>query len=372
MKRSHLFLVCAGAVSVVAVATSCSTIIGADFDVMRAGAGGSASSSSSTSGSGGSSSTTTTGGGGGDATCQPAQCKPELVADQENLPLGLAVSGAWVYWSSRGTGAPDGTIKRTHVTGPPMNQATIAAGLINPSQVAVDADHVYWTSNAAMGAVYCSSLAGGGDMHVVATQQTLPVGIVVAGGMVYWTAWGATGLVRKSPAGCAFSPPAPSDVATDLVSPSLLAATEKTLFVTEFTSSGRVMSIDLKTEQKMPRMSGLDTPNGIVVRDGDVCFTTSVHDGSVFCPDISSGYKEVALHQDTPATIAVDSIDGTLYWANQGDGTIMKYVAGAALPDKVASGQHSPTGIVVAGNYVYWTNYTSVAAGGSVMRQRIH
>jgi hypothetical protein len=74
------------------------------------------------------------------------------------------------------------------------------------------------------------------------------------------------------------------------------------------------------------------------------------------------GAIALAVGQSSPFGIAVDAT--SVYWANNGDGTLMKVAVGGGKAVAIASGQSGPTGVAVDAAYVYWTNKT----GGTVMR----
>jgi sugar lactone lactonase YvrE len=351
----------------VLVSTSCSTILGANFNVDPEGAGGgSGVSAATTSGSVGDSSS----GNGGGPSCLPDACKPELVSDEDN-PFGIAAFGDSVYWANRGSTGVDGAIKRSMISAPGAPPQVLVKDLVNPNQVAVTANHVYWTSTAASGGVYCVPLAGASAAQFVAEGQPGPIGILVDDANVYWTS--ANGTVRSSGLGCAPVPPAATTLATGLDTPALLAKnTNGSIFVTEYLAKGRLMRIDPANDTPVEVLIALPTPDGIVARGSAICFATAVDDGGVYCVDGGPGVTTMAMHQSFPATLTVDRSDSTLYWVNSGNGTIMKATLFGTSAVQVASGQLSPNGVAVAGDYVYWTNHMPKENGGSVMRIRIH
>jgi hypothetical protein len=372
MTRVRLFLIGGGVVAGAAASASCSAILGADFNVVLddagPGSGGGSAVAAASNGSVGSSGT-----GGASMGCLPDSCVPETVSDIEDNPWGIAASGDWVYWASHGKMAADGAIKRVSVSAPAAVPITLVGSLDMPNQVAVDEGFVYWTSSEA-NAVYCASITGAVAPTLVAGAQPGPIGILVDAGSVYWTT--NAGHVRKVPSGCSVDLGAEEDVASGLVVPALLAEKDDILFVTEYTTGGRVMQMKKAGAAGASKLvDGVDTPNGITVRGDDVCFATAIVHGGVYCTGLTAGAGEVttiAADQNTPAGLTVDRADDTLYWANQSEGTIMKARLNAATPIKVADGQMFPNGVVVAGDYVYWTNYAPAGQGGSVMRVRIH
>jgi len=80
----------------------------------------------------------------------------DMATGQVNA-FGLAADATHLYWSERGTGAMDGTVKRIKLDGSETKPLLIARGLDSPSSVAVDGQYVYWTTNVAIGQVLKTS-----------------------------------------------------------------------------------------------------------------------------------------------------------------------------------------------------------------------
>ncbi|AUX26362.1 hypothetical protein SOCEGT47_069230 [Sorangium cellulosum] len=78
----------------------------------------------------------------------------------------------------------------------------------------------------------------------------------------------------------------------------------------------------------------------------------SLRDGGVSTP--------IAVAQPVPRGLAIDDVN--VYWANSGDGTVMRApkAGGDAVP---FASEQSPQDIAVDGTYVYWTNFN-----GQVMK----
>jgi hypothetical protein len=79
---------------------------------------------------------------------------PEVLADNQSYPNGLAVDSGYVYWTNRG----DGTVNRLS-TSAPVNTApkVLASGQLAPGNLVVGDSYIYWvnegSSSAATGAV---------------------------------------------------------------------------------------------------------------------------------------------------------------------------------------------------------------------------
>lgn len=101
----------------------------------------------------------------------------------------LVVNGSTLYWTMpAGTVAGAGGIAKMPVGG--SASTTLASGLNEPSDLAVDGTNVYFTSYQD-GTVSKVPVAGG-TPTVIASKQKLPSAIVVDGTSVYWTNYGGS------------------------------------------------------------------------------------------------------------------------------------------------------------------------------------
>jgi hypothetical protein len=141
---------------------------------------------------------------------------PVTIYTGQFFPEAIVTDGTNVYWANWGTfdaqgnSNNDGTIMQGSVTGgAPM---VLASSLSAPSCMALDANNVYWTNLGRMGgnnlpAPNSGSVMqvaiGGGNVITLAGQQSIPVGIAVANGTVYWTEYGlgSPGLILSAPVG---------------------------------------------------------------------------------------------------------------------------------------------------------------------------
>lgn len=101
----------------------------------------------------------------------------------------LVVNGSTLYWTMpAGTVAGAGAIAKMPVGG--TASTSLASGLNEPSDLAVDGTHVYFTTRQD-GNVMKVPVAGG-TPTVIASKQKFPSAIVVDGTSVYWTNYGGS------------------------------------------------------------------------------------------------------------------------------------------------------------------------------------
>lgn len=112
--------------------------------------------------------------------CLAGNCAPAAslrLATGQMDPMDLAVDGDAVYW----TDVTEGAIKRVSKAGGAVT--TIASGQARPSRLALDATHVYWTN--ALGASVMRAPKAGGATELL-SSAVQPTDLTVVGDFVYW------------------------------------------------------------------------------------------------------------------------------------------------------------------------------------------
>lgn len=125
--------------------------------------------------------------GDGAVACQRAGQAAQIVATQQATPRALVIdtdeagSARAVYWVS----FEGGTVSRVAITGGSFGAPeTVAEGQALPSGIAVDDQHVYWTSRGD-GSVWRAA-KDGGAAEELASGQARPGAIAVDGAAIYW------------------------------------------------------------------------------------------------------------------------------------------------------------------------------------------
>jgi hypothetical protein len=368
MKPGTRTIAALGLLMSVSGGAACAQILGADFDVHGTGSGGAGggttTSSSTTTGSTNTSATTTGSAGGGGAgaggsggaapTCDGGPC-PEVIADHLDLPWGIALHGAHVYWTVAGKMEGEGKVMRAPVAGGPAE--LLASGLSSPDQLFVDDQHAYWTRNMVDGAVERIPVDGSESVEVIADGLVSPIGITGDAEKIHFST--SDGYVKSHPLAAGL-PGSSVILSKQHPSPSVLVLSGGGIFFAEYSVGGGVFRLDLATHDEQTLAMGQTTPNAVVVSD-KVYFTTTKVGGAVNRVDIpGEAPTQFAPDQNQPAGIAADEL--YIYWANFGDGTIRRLKKGGGTPEILASGQRSPNGIVVDDEAIYWTNFELDAA----------
>jgi hypothetical protein len=193
-------------------------------------------------------------------------------------PTGIAVDGAHVYWSDYVARA----VIMVAVDG--GTPAPIATGLAGPFGVATDGTSVY-CANHGDGTIVRIPIdpEAGGPVDVVSSQTTIWT-VVVAAGNVFWADWGPYVVDAGYPQGSIMKLPLDGGMVVKLVSP-------------------------------------VDQPYNIAVDSKNVYWTQP---GAVMSVPVGGGSPTVVARGQTPDSIAVD--DTSVYWSDPGVGTIMRLV----------------------------------------------
>jgi hypothetical protein len=171
----------------------------------------------------------------------------------------------------------------------------LAGGLSSPIAIALDMNYVYWVdfgTTQGTGSVNRVRIGSASAVEPLASGQDQPRDIAVDGTSVYWTSRTNSGSVSKVPIG---GGPV-TILAKNQGGPSGIVVDAQFVYWTNYNDDNVV---------KVP-LGGLPASTG----DG------GAPDGGTSSPYI------LASKQNLPVAIAID--EKNVYWANQGDGTVMK------------------------------------------------
>jgi hypothetical protein len=335
---------------------------------------------------------------GGTAPCDAGTC---VVASGLASAYGIAVDDGGVYFTDTNS------VKRCPLdgcTGTPETLSTFGGmGIVVASGV------LYWTTGTFTSAVYALALDGGATASLVSADPTPqgyhpPYAIAANAARVYWLRnpfeFGS-GAIES----CAVGDLDGATVTTfagaypnGSLDPFGLAVTATTLYYAE---NGTASDGTRTTDVGACGVGGCDggaTPLGsvplsiyimdagangafppadaIVADDASVYFVRPDPSTPGIASPTGSLMKCGALGCARAVTLAANlhapsglALDGAnIYWANSGDGTVMKCAVAQCTPTIIASSQNHPVAVAVGSTSVYWTNGGTGKQDSSVMR----
>lgn len=296
--------------------------------------------------------------------CKASLCQPIPLATGQGEVWGVALDERNVYFTSF-TG---GFVARVPKAGGAVERIA-STGAFLARKVAVNASHVYWTSDDSPGAISRCLLTGCvGAPEVLATPQR-PLGLALDATIFFWADRNSTELRAKLLAG------GPElHVADSTSGPPIAVAVESSrlFWIADFTGEVQGRAQDGGTfSVGINGTAGRD-----LVLDGTFVYWGAAidlgQDGRISrAPRSGVGPVElVGPAKGEPVSLAVDA--KRLYWtawARQTDGGVLGAgvyscpPAGCgAAPTTVAAGQDLPRGIALDDSAVYW------GANGGVMK----
>lgn len=105
------------------------------------------------------------------------------------FPYSVAVDSTYIYWANANELNGQGSIGRARLDGTEVNPSFIP-NLTDPRGVAVNGNHVYWTSFGT-GTIGRANLDGSAPNNSFITGASNPIGLAVNGTHVYWANYGA-------------------------------------------------------------------------------------------------------------------------------------------------------------------------------------
>lgn len=244
-------------------------------------------------------------GGGTDASTQDSSADSSAPADSAAPDAGAGEGGA-----------DSGVVACTSTPSALVTDSQLSTSV--GFGVAVDSTYVYW-SNPALAKINRRALAGGAVQEIVSGISS-PQHIAVDATYVYWADAGAGNFAKAYKDGSG---------GTQVLSSGYNSPTAISVFGgTAYLSNGKIENI-------------------------------SVSPGAVWAIDLSTlGTTSVASNYGTgqPFPYDVTVVEGTIYWANEGNNTIDYVTSPGGTVNTLAVTSQGPTGLVNDGQALYWTN----------------
>ncbi len=315
----------------------------------------------------------------GGGACMSAVCQPLILAQGQDVPRGIAVSGANVYFT---THTASGYVASCPTTGCGNKPTVLTQGLAEGSGIALSGTSLFFMAfgnyldgggYVGNGAFSCTT-TGCSPATALTSSPGNPVGTTTDGAFVYWNDSSLGDIFSCAVGGCGGTP---TVLASGQSSPWYGIAVDagSTFVYWVDRGAGTVARCDLPTcaGGVQPVATNLLGPFDLTLAGASVYFTdydpnNPTNAGTVdVCPvtGCSNGNTAFATQQTTPSGIAAD--DAGIYWANNGDGTIA-YCPKAGCPSSgptlLAANQGGPFKVALDVDFVYWTDTT----GGDVMK----
>jgi hypothetical protein len=303
------------------------------------------------------------------ATCEDGTCQPVTLAAGLSELTEMAVDSTSVYW----TGSPDIQTGKASVMKVGLDGGTpvmLASGQDGPRGIAVDATSVYWVNS--LSHTVMRIAIGGGTPQILASDSGLLDRIVVDAASVYWSAVSRPGVMKVAIGGGGSSElnVTRSTVADGVTvmpsmwgSPSGLALAANKLYWSAVAYPNGLQLVKLETlGGTATTLAQIQTfPSAIAADATSVYWVNSA--GEVLKVALDGGTPiTLASGQGGPLGIAIDATN--IYWTAFYDQTVMKIAIDGGTPITLASGQAGPRSIVVDQTSVYWLN----RSGGTVMK----
>jgi hypothetical protein len=314
-------------------------------------------------------------GGGGGAPAPVA-----VVLAQGFSPSLIATDGANVYWTNEGSGADptSNNVARVPVDGGPADKVILADNQGSPVGIGVLDGFVYWAAEDWGEIRYAPTGSDAGTWAFLADNLSAPYGLAIGGQHVVWSEVGGNRIALAPPGGST------EPLATGPAEPARLrliaTADGYAYWIGMNDTMVRRVLLDGSTTVEDVAADELDTagqPRAIVATATRV-YWTNPSAGTVNSADTTAippvtTKTTLASAQSGPRIgMAVDGAH--LYWANMGtisspdagswDGAIMRCDISACEPEVVAPEQAAPKGIALDANNVYWANW----GDGTVMK----
>jgi hypothetical protein len=251
-------------------------------------------------------------------------------------------------------GAPDAWVDGSNDSG----LEVLAAGLVHPYDLKVNATHVYFTTAFTTPGLVMRIPLDGGPPEELTTGPS-PHTLVLDPANLYWTDYSpGTGAIMAMPldGGTAVV------LAANQYQPHGLAVDGSHVYWTTFNDPGQIQKVGLDGGAVTLLADVQHYPNNLAVDDQFVYWTNSLAaTGTINKAPLDGSNTvgiEIAANQDWPYDIVVAR--QTLYWTNALGGQVMQMpVDGSLPPVALASGQlPEPMGLAFDGESLYWTNYS--------------
>lgn len=299
--------------------------------------------------------------------CVAGLCQAVKLASTVSAGWGVAIDAqpgqqaANVYWTEFND--PTGTVMKCAAAGCNNQPTQLASGQTNPQGIAVAGGNVYWTTHSGGNGGSVRKCAVGGCNNQptqLYTGVNYPSEIAVDGTNAYWTA-GSVGIFKCALGGCNNQP---ALIAAGLNGTNWIAVDATNVYWTgdDNVGTGLVLKCTIvgcnnapATLATYPGFNG-QGPYAITVDQSNVYWAGS--DGAVVeCAVGGCNQQPTKLGNNGRFGIAVDATN--VYWTNYGGGVNTCAIAGCNGAPPTIAPALNPRGIAVDAACVYWVDGVS-------------
>lgn len=308
--------------------------------------------------------------------CTNGACQPVVIAHAP-APFSVVLDDARVYWVSVGPGSVwsgPGEIWSVKKDGTDLRM--VATGLDGPQAVFADSSNLFWTELNA-GRLWRADRNGANAIVIYDRGAGGAFNLVADATSVYWVDYYQSQSIQKVPRGAGPDAGVPTIVAANQRYPFGIAQDANNIYWSDREGSfmgplpdggipGRIWMAP-KDGSSSPVLLATDQANPFhVAVDATSLYWVDNGSGSVMRLRFGETTPTEVLHVSAPYGVAVDNANVyvTSLGEYQGDGKLLSVPKGGGAAFVMASGLPGPTRLAVDDTAVYWANHY----GGTVMK----
>jgi hypothetical protein len=295
--------------------------------------------------------------------CLGGKCQPVTMATNQLDPADMTVDANNVYWTATGDGK---VLSMPRLGTGAMTPTLIADSQASPKGILLDSGYVYWSNCSNVGSIYRRAVpvVASSPQVPVITNGYYPYRMAISGSQLSWTEDSTAGSVRIADISTVLSGPVqPSHIFANQISPKGIAADASNLYWTIY---GEVRQAPLTTVM-VSNISVAESFPYDLRADTDTIYWVDAYASTIrkVAKNTAGTLATLATlsYGQRPLQIALDAT--SVYWANPEGGAIQSVAKqGGSIQLWYQAAANKPQGIAVDAQNIYWTD----SSGGNVYR----